>query len=517
MSRGPPEVQKRASLELVGSTSGPAPGWLTGVVGNPTDAESLVKHLLSDGTPDQHRALLDALLSGRVSSILERLDSSAKPALGPPPPEVSGFRVRLDLHGAKPPVWRRLDLPGDLMLPRVHDVIQAAMGWTDSHLHRFRIGRDHRSSFFVTHFDLEEGEDGVLEDDVRLDQLLADKGDELWYEYDFGDGWDHRLVVEDVLDEPPATATCLAGRMACPPEDCGGLGGYEELAAWARGGYEDALLPDVFEDSAHAHGWLPLDWHPDRFDLEATVSALADAVAEPVAVAGELGELSGELERRGIRLLRQVLARPLSHRPTDVDEAEAARLTETFRIFLDVIGDGVALTGAGYLPPAVVEQVAERSGVTGWWIGKANREDLTPPVASIRDSARALGLVAVRRGRLTPTAAARRCREDPVALRQHIVGRLPLGTKAIDRQAGWIALAVAGSGAPSNEWRGEIRDLLFAIGWRSGGDRFSPPSAHSPTLAVLDHLAGAARTRWGEIDGVDLAVAATARAVIRRG
>lgn len=86
------------------------------------------------------------------------------------------------------------------------------MGWTNSHLHRFRTDSDHRSPYFVTSYDLDEGEDGTLEDDARLDQLLAEKVDELWYEYDFGDGWDHKLVIEEVLDEPHSlTANLMAG------------------------------------------------------------------------------------------------------------------------------------------------------------------------------------------------------------------------------------------------------------------------------------------------------------------
>jgi len=354
----------------------------------PTDVQHLVKQLMAGASPEENRALLEALMSGQVTSILEKLKRDEAPTLRPVPTEVRGFRVRLDLHGAKPPVWRRLELPGDLTLPRLHAVIQAAMGWYDSHLHRFRTGNDHRSPYFVTHFDLDEGEDGTLEDDVRLDQLLADKGDQLWYEYDFGDGWDHKLLVEEVLDEPPSTARCTGGRMACPPEDCGGIGGYEELAAWVRSGYDDAQLPGVFDNAAHAHDWLPLDWHPDHFDIEEVNAALTIAVAEPVAVTGELAELAEQLEHRGIRLLREVLGRPISHGPTEVTDHEAARLTETYRIFLDVIGDGVALTAAGYLPPAMVEQFAERSGITTWWIGKANREDLTPPVADVRNRSR---------------------------------------------------------------------------------------------------------------------------------
>src|SRR3954453_6757288 len=157
---------------------------------------------MAGASPQENRALLDALMSGHVASIFEKLQVDEEPTLRPIPTDPRGLRVRLDLHGAKPPVWRRLELPGDLTLPRVHDVIQAGMGWTDSHLHRFRTGHDHRSPYFVSHFDLEEGEDGTLEDDVRLDQLGSEKGDDLWYAYDFGDGWDHKLVVEAVLEEP---------------------------------------------------------------------------------------------------------------------------------------------------------------------------------------------------------------------------------------------------------------------------------------------------------------------------
>jgi hypothetical protein len=484
-------------------------------VAESSEVQHLVKQLMAGTSPEENKALLDALMSGQVSSILDSLQRDEAPTLLPIPSEVRGFRVRLDLHAARPPVWRRLELPGDLTLPRLHDVIQAAMGWSDSHLHRFRTGSDHRSPYFVTHFDLDEGEEGTLEDDVRLDQLVAERGDELWYDYDFGDGWDHKLVVEDVLGEPPSAARCTGGRMACPPEDCGGLGGYEELAGWVRSGYDDAQLPGVFDDAAHARDWLPVDWHPDHFDVEEANAVLTIALAEPVEVTGELADLSQQLEHRGIRLLREVLGRPLSHGPTDVSDVEAARVTQTYRSFLGVIGDGVTLTAAGYLPPAVVELVAERSGISAWWIGKANREDLTYPVADIRTTARALGLVSVRKSRLSPTAAAIRCGHDPKALWRHIVDRLPLGTKDADRQAGWMALAVAGSGVPAQEWRSEISDLLFALGWRSGRDRFSPPPANSATLDVLEQLAGASRVRWREIKGVDLTVAATARAVTR--
>ncbi|MFC9768600.1 hypothetical protein [Rhodococcus jostii] len=172
------------------------------------------------------------------------------------------------------------------------------------------------------------------------------------------------------------------------------------------------------------------------------------------------------------------------------------------------------LTSAGYLPPALVEQLAERTGVAGWWIGKATREDLTWPVAQLRDSARALGLVSVRKGRLAPTTLARRCRDQPSALWRQILSRLPAGRIEFDRQAGWLALAVVGSGIPAEEWTSEIRNLLLGIGWRvEGSPVLGLAAVVSPTLDVLELLSG--KTHRGRLTGMDPAVAATARVVIR--
>lgn len=483
---------------------------------DPPDLQQLAAQLAADATPEQRQALLDALVSGNVTSIFEELNARPEPTLLPVPNDAYGFRIRLDLRGTKPPVWRRLDLPGDLTLPQLHEVIQAAMGWQDCHLHRFSMSGDHRSPYFITEFDLSEGEDGLLETDVRLDQILAKKGGQLWYEYDFGDSWDHKLVVEEVLAEKPSQPICLAGRMACPPEDCGGIGGHHELATWVRSGYAEDLLPEGFENVEHGRGWLPLGWDPDEFDVEETNAALAQVAAQPVDVVDELADLAWDLERRGVRLLRDILRRPLSHGPIEITDAEAARLAETYRTFLETIGDGAALTAAGYLRPALVEEIAARTGVTNWWFGKANREDLTYPVAEIRSTARALGLVSVRKGRLSPTAAAARCVSDPQALWRHIVARLPIGTRDAERQSGWMALASVASGTTAQARREEIGELMFALGWRNGRDGISRPTANSATLDVLHILAGAVRAGWGDVEGFDDAVAATARAVIRR-
>lgn len=480
------------------------------------DVEALVNELVAGSHPHESLALLDALMNHRTAAVLEQLGADEEPTLHPVPDDVRGFRVRLDLHGAKPPVWRRLELPGDISLDRLHEVMQTAMGWHDGHLHRFRTGADYHSPHFVTPFDIDEGDDGTLESDVRLDQVIAARGDRLWYEYDFGDGWEHVLEVEKVLAEPPAQVRCIAGRMACPPEDCGGIHGYQELAAWVRSGYDDSALPEHFDYARHARDWLPVDWHPDHFDVEETDQALSAVLAQPVVLAGELAEFAAELERRGVLTLREMLRRPLWSEPDDISDAEAERLTEPYRVLLDAVGAGVTLTSAGFLPPAVVEQVAERSGITAWWIGKANREDLTPPVAVLRESARALGLITLRKGQLTPSNAALRCRRDAQALLRHIVGRLPIGTKQFDRHCGWMALTVVGSGTPVEEWDSEISDLLSSLGWQLRGDPYGRPLAQGPTLDVLAQLAGASRDHRRLRAGFAPAVAACARAAIQR-
>ena len=220
-------------------------------------------------------SMLSKLMADAGRDVLAGLFEERTPEVRTAPERVRGFRVRVDLLDAKPPIWRRLVLPGDLMLDELHVVLQVAMGWLDSHLHKFGVGADQRTrAYFVTEFDVSEGDDGVLEDGVRLDQVVSDKGDRLFYDYDFGDGWEHVLVVEEVLDDPPSTPVCLAGKMACPPEDCGGLAGYEELAAWVRGGYDPRATP-MGLDAREMRDWLPAGWHPDRFSLAETNEALA--------------------------------------------------------------------------------------------------------------------------------------------------------------------------------------------------------------------------------------------------
>ena len=124
--------------------------------------------------------------------------------------------------------------------------------------------------------------------------------------------------------------------------------------------------------------------------------------------------------------------------------------------------------------------------------------------------------MSVRKGRLAPTAVARRFRDQPLALWRHIVSRLPMGRDDFDREAGWLSLAVVGSGAPVEEWINEIHALLLDLGWRDQGSSYPDHfPVNNPTLDTLQLLAG--DTRHSRLTGPAPAVSATARAVIGLG
>lgn len=231
------------------------------------DPAAALREVMSSLTLDEQRDLLDHLMVDIRAAAVDLVSRSPIPTLSRAPRRVRGLQFRIDLLGTKPPVWRRVIVPGSLTLSETHAVIQGAMGWTNSHLHRFRVGSDPLAPHFVTEFDLEEGDVGILETDVRLDQLVTEVGDRLWYEYDFGDGWDHVLRLEQIHPDPPPEIAVVTGRRACPPEDVGGVGGYEAVTRWVDSGFDERLLPTQFEDTEQGRHWLPIGWQPAAFDL----------------------------------------------------------------------------------------------------------------------------------------------------------------------------------------------------------------------------------------------------------
>ncbi len=201
---------------------------------------------------------------------------AAKPDLPPPGRHVRDprrprretaltYRLRAELQGTAPPVWRLLETTSHLTLDAVHAVLQAAFGFTDRHLHIFAVGPSVHaptSSLYLCPWDSAEGElEGVDERDVRLDELLTEPGEQLLYEYDYGDSWQLTITLDAVGersgDEPKARL--LGGERAGPPENCGGVGRFEQMIADGE-----------------------LDQSLDQARCAQAVAAVAERLAQPV-------------------------------------------------------------------------------------------------------------------------------------------------------------------------------------------------------------------------------------------
>jgi hypothetical protein len=145
------------------------------------------------------------------------------------------LHFKIQLRDIKPAIWRRIEVPASYTFWDLHVAIQDAMGWLDSHLHAFRIRPPRmRAEVTIGIPDPEpfEGAPDFLPGwRIPVTQYFTDIGHRAQYEYDFGDGWEHDLVLEQVSTRLAKTKypRCVAGARACPPEDCGGPGGYAQL------------------------------------------------------------------------------------------------------------------------------------------------------------------------------------------------------------------------------------------------------------------------------------------------
>jgi hypothetical protein len=168
------------------------------------------------------------------------------------------FQLKITLKDSSPPIWRRVQVAADVTLAQLHDLIQLAFGWTDSHLHQFIIGSQCYST--PSPDDYEPVKD---ERRFRLDQFLISPKDKIRYEYDFGDDWMHQVLLEKVLPPEPGMRypVCVAGKNACPPEDVGGVWGYADFL-------EAIVQPDHPEHDQYLE-WVGDEFDPKAFDLEA--------------------------------------------------------------------------------------------------------------------------------------------------------------------------------------------------------------------------------------------------------
>jgi hypothetical protein len=171
------------------------------------------------------------------------------------------YQLKVTLLGTAPPIWRRLLVPAELTLAQLHDVLQAAMGWENSHMHEFLIGQ--RRYGTPDPDDRLMGMEPVAnERSVRLSTVLGRTGAKARYTYDFGDSWEHTIVLEKQLAPDPNLVypTCTDGRRACPPEDCGGVGGFYALL--------DAIRDPHHKQHEEMREWVGEVYDPEAFSID---------------------------------------------------------------------------------------------------------------------------------------------------------------------------------------------------------------------------------------------------------
>jgi len=178
---------------------------------------------------------------------------SAKAAVTPTPRRV--HQLKVTLGGVTPPIWRRIVVDGGETLSHLHSIIQAAFGWHDAHLYDFNIDG--------VRYGVPDGDDWTPVKDERrvsIDQAIGNGDRKIRYTYDFGDNWDHDVVLDKTISAADIATVpdCIGGRRACPPEDCGGPWGYQELL-------------DILADPSHPEHDERLEWtggtiDPDAFD-----------------------------------------------------------------------------------------------------------------------------------------------------------------------------------------------------------------------------------------------------------
>lgn len=169
------------------------------------------------------------------------------------------YQIKVTLDDTHPPIWRRIQAPGNTTLLKLHDILQIVMGWEDYHLHMYTI----EGLIYGDSADDEYGDLGTVnEANYKLRQVIYREGQRFSYEYDFGDSWDHTLLVEKIL--PPQEGVryplCLKGKRACPPEDVGGLWGYENFL--------EAIRDPSHDEHEEYLTWVGGKFDPEAFDLD---------------------------------------------------------------------------------------------------------------------------------------------------------------------------------------------------------------------------------------------------------
>jgi Plasmid pRiA4b ORF-3-like protein len=347
---------------------------------------------------------------------------------------------------------------------------------------------------------------------VRVDEVLVEPGDRLYYSYDFGDDWQHVIRLEAVSARqadparpgPPSRAVCTGGDRDGPAEDCGGVYAYELITAATDPQHAGHAEATAEHQRIFGTGIDAQVTDAARFDvneINAKLAAEFPAFSTPRAsnpgdapaggLPGPLAELVSTVQTSaGRRELQHLLDAARLGEPVAIDAATAEKVVRPYAWLLDRVGsEGIKLTGAGYLPPTQVEAALAALDLGQEWIGKGNREVQTLPVLHLRESAMKAGLLRKHRGMLVATPRGRSLRGDPVGVWWQLAERLPFKSgDACEAQASLLLLIVMAADAPGDP-DPVVARLLGAIGWiNRDGSRLTSTAAAIATFDTRSAL-----------------------------
>lgn len=250
--------------------------------------QNLIKELMrltGQGEADAQRFLnkLKSKMLGEVGMVAPDGDKTFTEDDYPrylPSDHVQKYTLRITMKGISPSIWRKVEVPSNISLRHLSELIMAVMGWSGYHLNQFRKGLDtYYEPYYQRDGDMEGFSDGRIrhfnQEEVSIGEVLEEKGRSFTFDYDFGDSWEHEVRLSSIAEYAEGESRRIrfvSGKRACPPEDCGGLWGYDELCRivskkasgkrltrdererleWYSGDYDDCFDPELLDLEACA-------------------------------------------------------------------------------------------------------------------------------------------------------------------------------------------------------------------------------------------------------------------------
>jgi hypothetical protein len=178
------------------------------------------------------------------------------------------YQFKVTLQKIEPSIWRRIQVPGNYSFWDLHVAIQDAMGWLDYHLHAFRIHEKYKHKMIEIGIPGDEmDDDNFLPGwEIPIRDYFREPGESIPYEYDFGDRWEHAILLEGILlkEKGVKYPRCIGGERACPPEDCGSVPGYYHLLEVIRNPKHKEYGSFINWLKGHAKNYYPYD--PEKFE-----------------------------------------------------------------------------------------------------------------------------------------------------------------------------------------------------------------------------------------------------------